>query len=431
VAATFSIETSTLAAGAIGIVRLASDDLDATLVSLGLPPVPPGAVVLADLLGVDRGLIARYSATAADLMVHGGRGVLAAMAEALTSRGIKEGVPGNPVPLTSPLVSASDKFEPPSSPPPPPAGEVVERSEDRRGSGGGLRASKGTPGLEQKSPSEESARRADLPGPPPTSKTRPPPPLETGEERTNTWPEAADAIEAAMLEALAHAASPRAIPVLLAQPARHRAAPTGPFADAAALAHLLAPPLVVITGAPNIGKSSLLNALVGRQAAIVADEPGTTRDAVAAHAIVDGLAIRLVDAPGMVDRAAGSDSPLSDGRPPLGEGSPIEPDPLIRAATTIARSLIASADLILVCRDAGAAEPAAATPPATKGGRHRAALAVATRCDLAPARPSTALAVSATTGEGLDAIAVAIRTTLVPDTTLADPRPWPLTAATE
>jgi tRNA U34 5-carboxymethylaminomethyl modifying GTPase MnmE/TrmE len=122
---------------------------------------------------------------------------------------------------------------------------------------------------------------------------------------------------------------------------------------------------------------------------------------------------------------------LSDGRPPLGEGSPIEPDPLIRAATTIARSLIASADLILVCRDAGAAEPAAATPPATKGGRHRAALAVATRCDLAPARPSTALAVSATTGEGLDAIAVAIRTTLVPDTTLADPRPWPLTAATE
>jgi 50S ribosome-binding GTPase len=338
VAATFSIETSTLAAGAIGIVRLAGDDLDATLAALGLPPAPPGAVVLADLLGIDRGLFARYTPTTADLMVHGGRGVVAAMADALTSRGIKEGA-------------------------------------------------------------------------------------------SNHWPEAADAIEAAMLETLAHAASPRAIPALLAQPARHREAPTGPFADAAALAHLLTAPLVVITGAPNIGKSSLLNALVGRQAAIVADEPGTTRDAVAARVVLDGLAVRLIDAPGMVDRAAGSHPPLSDGRPPLGEGSPIEPDPLIRAATTIAQTLIASADLILVCRDAAAAEPAAATPPAIKGESLRAALAVATRCDLSPARPSTALAVSATTGEGLDALAAAIRTTLVPDATLADTRPWPLAAA--
>jgi 50S ribosome-binding GTPase len=424
VAATFSIETSTQAAGAIGILRLASDDLDATLVSLDLAPVAPGSVVLADLLGVDRGLVARYSETAADLMVHGGRGVVAAMAAALATHNIKEGASGNPVPLTSPLVSASDKFEPPSSPPPPPAGEVAQRSEGRRGSGEKPLAPASTPA---------SGRR-----PPPTSKTRPPPPLETGEERTNTWPEAADAIEAAMLETLAHAASPRAIPVLLAQPARHRAAPTGPFADAAALAHLLAPPLVVITGAPNIGKSSLLNALVGRQAAIVADEPGTTRDAVAAHAIVDGLTIRLVDAPGMVDRAAGSHPPLSDGhpplpdgRPPLGEGSPIEPDPLIRAATTIAEGLIASADLILVCRDAGAAEPAAATPPATKGESLPAALAVATRCDLAPARPSTALAVSATTGEGLDALTAAIRTALVPDAALTDERPWRFAAITE
>jgi 50S ribosome-binding GTPase len=445
VAATFSIETSTLAAGAIGIVRLASDDLDATLVSLGLAPVAPGSVVLADLLGVDRGLIARYSETAADLMVHGGRGVVAAMAAALATHNIKEGASGNPVPLTSPLVSAldanaearsvrgeaegglgdgkegpvpltgppvsaSDKFETPSSPPPPPAGEVAGVLDSRRGSPEKPLAPASTPA---------PGRR-----PPPTSKTRPPPPLETGEERTNTWPEAADAIEAAMLEALAHAASPRAIPVLLAQPARHREAPTGPFADAAALAHLLAPPLVVITGAPNIGKSSLLNALVGRQAAIVADEPGTTRDAVAAHAVVDGLTIRLVDAPGMVDRAAGS-------HPPLGEGSPIEPDPLIRAATTIAEGLIAAADLILVCRDAGAAEPAAATPPAIKEESLPAALAVATRCDLAPARPSTALAVSATTGEGLDAIAVAIRTTLVPDAALTDERPWRFAAITE
>jgi small GTP-binding protein len=396
VSATFSIETSTLAAGAIGILRLASDDLDATFATLGLPPAPPGSVVLADLLGVDRGLVARYSETAADLMVHGGRGVVAAMAEALTSRGIKEGVPGNPVPLTGPPVSASDKFEPPSSPPPPPAGEVAGVFDSRRGSPEKPLAPASTPA---------SGRR-----PPPTSKTRPPPPLETGEERTNTWPEAADAIEAAMLETLARAASPRAIPVLLAQPARHRAAPTGPFADAAALAHLLAPPLVVITGAPNIGKSSLLNALANRQAAIVADQAGTTRDAVAAHAVVDGLTVRLIDAPGL---ASG------------------EPDPLIRAATTIARTLIASADLVLMCCDAAAGETAEIIPPATKGERHPAALTVATRCDLSPTGPGSALAVSATTGEGLDALTAAIRTALVPDAALTDERPWRFAAITE
>jgi len=392
VAVTFSIETSTRAAGAIAIIRLGGADLDAALTRLGLPTVPPGSVVLTDLLGVDMGLLARYTPTAADLMVHGGRGVVAAMTEALLTHGIKEGASGtspllggSPVPLTSPLVSA-------------PGLAKTLTGRPVRGTGA-----------------------ADTPSSPP------PPPA--GEERSHAWPEAADAIEAAMLETLAHAASPRAIPLLLAQPSRHRLAPAVPFADGSALAHLLSPPLVVITGPPNIGKSSLLNALLGREAAIVANEPGTTRDAVAAHAVLDGLAVRLLDTPGLAERAAGSRPPSGGRYPPLDKGSPAEPDELVRAATAIAEGLIAAADLVLVCRDAATASEPIADPLPAKGGSLPAALAVSTRIDLAPATPPTALAVSAKTGQGLPALAVAIREALVPDAALDDPRPWPFAAA--
>ncbi len=50
------------------------------------------------------------------------------------------------------------------------------------------------------------------------------------------------------------------------------------------LRRLIDPPLVVAIGPPNIGKSSLLNALAGRSVALVADEAGTTRDHVGGDA---------------------------------------------------------------------------------------------------------------------------------------------------
>ena len=58
---------------------------------------------------------------------------------------------------------------------------------------------------------------------------------------------------------------------------------------------------VAIVGPPNVGKSSLLNALSGEEAAIVTDIPGTTRDLLKVDLVIDGLPIRLVDTAGLRD----------------------------------------------------------------------------------------------------------------------------------
>ena len=56
---------------------------------------------------------------------------------------------------------------------------------------------------------------------------------------------------------------------------------------------------VVIAGRPNVGKSSLFNALLGSDRAIVTDVPGTTRDLVAERVDIEGLALTLVDTAGL------------------------------------------------------------------------------------------------------------------------------------
>ena len=60
---------------------------------------------------------------------------------------------------------------------------------------------------------------------------------------------------------------------------------------------------VVILGAPNAGKSSLFNALAQREAAIVTDEPGTTRDLLELSLDLGGLRIRLTDTAGLREAA--------------------------------------------------------------------------------------------------------------------------------
>ena len=94
---------------------------------------------------------------------------------------------------------------------------------------------------------------------------------------------------------------------------------------------------IAIVGAPNVGKSTLLNALCRCQRAIVTESPGTTRDPVRAEVNLEGLPARLVDTAGLRDTA----------------------DPVEREGIRRTRGAIADADLILLVReyDGGAPEP--------------------------------------------------------------------------
>lgn len=213
------------------------------------------------------------------------------------------------------------------------------------------------------------------------------------------YPEAESDIEAQMLAALARAASPLAIDLLLDQPRRWAAQEPRRAGDLDRLRNrLIDPPLVVALGAPNIGKSSMINALAGRSVAIVSDEAGTTRDHVGVLLDCAGLVVRYADTPGLAPRAA---SPA---------------DPADAEAAQIALTLADEADLLLCCGDR------AASPPEPPAGR--AALRVATRADLGiPSWPHDA-AVSSRTGDGLERLVTLIRDTLVPPGALADPAPW-------
>lgn len=111
---------------------------------------------------------------------------------------------------------------------------------------------------------------------------------------------------------------------------------------------------VVILGAPNAGKSSLLNALAGRDVAIVNEEPGTTRDLVEVTLDLDGVKVSVVDTAGVREGAGQVE------------------------AIGIARALeaAAAADLVLYLEDASA--------PVEFGGFETAAdrLAIGTKSDL-------------------------------------------------
>jgi tRNA modification GTPase len=89
--------------------------------------------------------------------------------------------------------------------------------------------------------------------------------------------------------------------------------------------------LTVLAGRPNSGKSSLFNALLGTERAIVTHIPGTTRDALEASASVDGYPFRLVDTAGLRETTD------------TVEGIGIE----------VARRYLAGADLVLFCMEAG------------------------------------------------------------------------------
>jgi len=136
---------------------------------------------------------------------------------------------------------------------------------------------------------------------------------------------------------------------------------------------------VAITGAPNVGKSSLFNALLGEPRAIVHRLPGTTRDAISAGTVIGGIAFELFDTAGLHET-----------------GDEVE-DEGIRRALQVAET----ADLKLVVSAPDAPESAAAT---TTGE----VIKIWNKCDLGGSAPEGSLAVSALTGEGVDKLKSAL-----------------------
>ena len=133
---------------------------------------------------------------------------------------------------------------------------------------------------------------------------------------------------------------------------------------------------IVIAGPPNAGKSSLLNAIVGQERAIVTDIPGTTRDHIDVPLALDGVPLRLTDTAGLRD----SDEVVE------------------RIGVARAQTLVETADVLLWL---GAPSEAPA---------HARLIRVHSKCDLpeAGAVSSESLAVSAVTGAGLTELVAAI-----------------------
>lgn len=123
---------------------------------------------------------------------------------------------------------------------------------------------------------------------------------------------------------------------------------------------------VVIAGPPNAGKSSLLNALVGRDAAIIAATPGTTRDVIELPIALEGIPFLLADTAGLRDAD----------------------DEVESLGIAKARTMAESADLVLWLGD-----------PASAPAR---AVRVHPKSDLGPAEGDVDIEVSSRTGAGLD-----------------------------
>jgi tRNA modification GTPase len=130
--------------------------------------------------------------------------------------------------------------------------------------------------------------------------------------------------------------------------------------------------VIAVAGAPNVGKSTLINALAGRDVAIVSPHPGTTRDVLEARLVIGGVPVTLLDTAGLRDTA-----------------DPIEAEGVRRA-----RARAADADFCLVLRDGGEASD---TAPIPDGG----ALIVGNKADLGIAARGADVVVSALTGAGM------------------------------
>lgn len=167
---------------------------------------------------------------------------------------------------------------------------------------------------------------------------------------------------------------------------------------------------VALCGPVNAGKSSLLNALLGRTRALVAATPGTTRDYLEEPLVLDGLLARLADTAGLRDTN----------------------DQVERAGLEMSRELVQGADLVLFVVDGSRPLPPEDIEAALAFGPGRT-LALANKRDLPWPEPSAvellrargleALAVSARTGQGLAELCGRIRARILHNHDAREPDP--------
>jgi tRNA modification GTPase len=166
--------------------------------------------------------------------------------------------------------------------------------------------------------------------------------------------------------------------------------------NAAVGRYLVDPWTIAIAGAPNAGKSTLVNALAGFDRSIVSPIPGTTRDAVSVSVAFDGWPVELIDTAGLRESA-----------------DALESEGVERARTAVGRS-----DLCVWLVDAAGPRPSSTGEVAERLGRDpRGVLIVFNKCDMAdvPAEElPEAIRISAATGRGLTDLAAAIVMALVP-----------------
>jgi len=142
--------------------------------------------------------------------------------------------------------------------------------------------------------------------------------------------------------------------------------------------------LVVLAGRPNVGKSSLFNALLGTERALVTPEPGTTRDTIEAQVEFEGWPVRLADTAGLWDA----------------------PGAIDRMGVDVSRRYLGAADLVLVCVEADGEVEADDRELLERWP----SVLVRTKTDRRTDGPTDRgeLSVSAVTGQGLDALRRAV-----------------------